>query len=442
MTSDPTALRDGEFWRSLPGYADIDTKTFLDHRWQARNSITSLDKLRSVVGELVPELLFSDLSDGLARSPMSLRISPYLLSLINWNDLGNDPIRRQFLPLASQFLPDHPRLTLDSLGEQADILLPGLIHRYPDKALFLPLDTCPVYCRFCTRSYTIGPDTAQVHKPALHVSLARWEQTFDYIRNHPEIEDILVSGGDTWQLRAQQLEHIGKTLLTIPHVRRIRFATRGLAAMPQKILTDHDWCRTLAQLVDNGRRLHKEVAVHTHFNHPNEFTWISAEATDRLMELGITVRNQSVLLRGVNDDAHTMRLLVRRLGHHNVHPYYVYIHDMVTGMEDLRTSIATAMELEKAVRGSTAGFNTPTFICDAPGGGGKRDVHSFEHYNPQTGISVYSAPAVKPGQLFLYYDPIGLLPEEGQQRWSNAREHQPMIDEAIAAARTRMGEDG
>lgn len=442
MTSDPTSLRDGEFWRSIPGYAGIDIKTFLDHRWQARNSVTSLDKLRSALGELVPELLFSDLSNGLAHSPMSMRLSPYLLSLINWNDLGKDPIRRQFLPLASQFLPDHPRLTLDSLEEQTDMALPGLIHRYPDKALFLPLDTCPIYCRFCTRSYTIGPDTTLVHKPALHVSLARWAQTFDYIRNHPEIEDILVSGGDAWQLRAQQLEHIGQMLLAIPHVRRIRFATRGLAAMPQKILTDHDWLKTLAQLVNNGRKLHKEVVVHTHFNHPNEFTWISANATDRLMELGITVRNQSVLLRGVNDDAHTMRLLVRRLGHYNVHPYYVYLHDMVPGVEDLRTNVATAVELEKAVRGSTAGFNTPTFVCDAPGGGGKRDIHSFEHYNPQTGISVYSAPAVKPGQLFLYYDPVGLLPEEGQQRWSNAHEHQGMIDEAIAAARTGMGEDG
>jgi lysine 2,3-aminomutase len=442
MTSDPTALREGEFWRSLPGYAGIDTKTFLDHRWQARNSITRLDKLRSVLGDLSPESLFSDLSDGLARAPMSLRISPYLLSLINWNDPGNDPIRKQFLPLALQLLPDHPRLTLDSLNEQADTPLPGLIHRYPDKVLFLALDTCPIYCRFCTRSYTVGPDTDQVDKPALHVNHARWTQTFDFIRNHPEIEDILVSGGDIWQLRTQQLEHIGKTLLAIPNVRRIRFATRGLAAIPQKILTDHDWCKTLAQLAHHGRRLHKEVAVHTHFNHPNEFTWISAEATDRLMELGITMRNQSVLLRGVNDDAHTMSLLVRRLGYHNVHPYYVYLHDMIPGLEDLRTTVATAVELEKAVRGTTAGFNTPTFVCDAPGGGGKRDIHSYEHYNPQTGISVYSAPAVKPDRLFLYYDPIGLLPEAGQRRWSNADEHQRMIDEAIAAARARKDGTG
>lgn len=438
MTSDHITLKEGKFWRSVPGYANIDTKTFLDHRWQVRNSITKSERLKPVLGNTVPDSLFYELEQAIVRSPMSLRISPYLISLINWKEPLNDPIRKQFLPLISQLQPDHPYLALDSLDEQADTPIPGLVHRYPDKILFLALDTCPVYCRFCTRSYAIGPDTEHVGKQALRVNRERWAQTFKYIEQHPDIEDVLVSGGDAWQLRAEQLEQIGNSLLSIPHVRRLRFATRGLSAIPQKVLTDDQWCNTLKTLVDNGQKLHKEVAIHTHFNHPNEFTWISAAASNRLMELGITVRNQSVLLRDVNDDPDTMRLLIRRLGYHNIHPYYVYLHDMVTGVEDLRTSVATAVKLEKAVRGTTAGFNTPTFICDAPGGGGKRDIHSYEYYEPDTGIAVYSAPAVKPDQLFLYFDPIESLSKAGQLRWSNTNEHKVMIDDAVALARLQM----
>src|SRR5579872_1250897 len=140
---------------------------------------------------------------------------------------------------------------------------------------------------------------------------------------------------------------------------------------------------------------------------------------NKLMERGITVRNQSVLQRGVNDSPEVMTLLVKRLGHVNVHPYYVYVHDMVKGVEDLRTSVDTAISLEKEVRGATAGFNTPMFMVDAPGGGGKRDVHSYEHYDRDTGISVFAAPCVKPGQLFTYFDPIHQLPVQQQRRWSD-----------------------
>jgi lysine 2,3-aminomutase len=155
------------------------------------------------------------------------------------------------------------------------------------------------------------------------------------------------------------------------------------------------------------------------------------------MERGIVVRNQSVLQRGVNDDVDTMKLLVKRLGHVNVHPYYVYMHDLVKGVEDLRTTLGTGIDLEKHVRGSTAGFNTPTFVCDAPGGGGKRDVHSYEYYDRQTGVSVYMAPSVKPGRYFVYFDPIDALPEAGRIRWADPSQHQKMIDEAIDRARAK-----
>jgi lysine 2,3-aminomutase len=158
-----------------------------------------------------------------------------------------------------------------------------------------------------------------------------------------------------------------------------------------------------------------------------------------MFERGITVRNQAVMQRGVNDKIVTMQRLVKRLGYINVHPYYVYQHDLVKGTEDLRTTVATSIMVEKNVRGITAGFNTPTFVVDAPGGGGKRDVHSYEHYDPETGISVYTAPAVKEG-YFLYFDPIHLLPEAGRERWKDPAEHQRMIDAALEAARTNGGQ--
>jgi lysine 2,3-aminomutase len=214
----------------------------------------------------------------------------------------------------------------------------------------------------------------------------------------------------------------------------MRFATKGPAVMPQKILTDDEWLAELTWVVERGRKLHKDVVLHTHFNHPNEITEITQRAMNRLVEAGVMIRNQSVLQRGVNDDVETMKLLCRRCAWINVHPYYVYVHDLVKGVEELRTTVQTAVDLEKNVRGSLAGFNTPTFVVDAPGGGGKRDTHSYEHYNRTTGVSVWSAPSVKPGRYFYYFDPLDLLPEEGRRRWADPAEHQKMIDEATTAA--------
>jgi lysine 2,3-aminomutase len=365
---------------------------------------------------------------------MSIRVSPYLLSLIDWSNAYTDPLRRQFVPVASRLLPDHPKLTLDSLHEQADAPVPGLTHRYPDKALFLVLDTCPVYCRFCTRSYAVGLDTDTVDKVSLKATEERWDRAFQYISERSELEDIVVSGGDSYQLKARQITLIGERLLALPNIRRIRFATKGPAVMPMKLLSDDEWLDALTAVVEKGRRLHKEVVMHTHFNHPNEITAITKRGLDKVFERGIIVRNQSVLIRGVNDTVASMQLLIKRLGHCQVHPYYVYLHDMVSGVEDLRTSVQTACDLERHVRGVTAGFHTPTFVCDAPGGGGKRVVHSFEHYDRETGVAVYTAPSVKPG-YFLYFDPIDTLAPEVQARWRDTAEQQRMVEAAIAAAR-------
>ena len=365
---------------------------------------------------------------------MSLRISPYLLSLIDWSEPAEDPLRIQFLPMGSRMRPDHPELALDSLHEQVDSPVPGLTHRYADRALFLTLDTCPVYCRFCTRSYAVGLDTEDVEKVHFGAIAQRWEQVFAYVASRPELEDIVISGGDVANLKAEHIEYIGTRLLDIEHVRRMRYATKAPAIMPQKLVTDREWVDALARVVEAGRKVHKEVALHTHFNHPREITAISGRALDELMERGICVRNQTVLQRGVNDDVNTMQRLVRQLSYLNVHPYYTFVHDMVRGVEELRTTLATAIDLEKAVRGWTAGFNTPAFVLDTMGGGGKRDVHSYEHYDRQTGIAVFTSPIVRPGEFFFYYDPLDALDPLIVQRWSDPAERAAMRQAALEAA--------
>ena len=419
-------------WRRIPAFADASDEDFLDPRWQAKRSVTRPEKLAEVLRGLVDDAFLADAAAGFDRAPMAMRISPYLLALVDWERPYDDPIRIQFLPLGSRLLPDHPKLGLDPLHERADAAVPGLTHRYTDRALFLPLDTCPVYCRFCTRSYAVGTDTANVEKVSLGVDEARWRRAFEYIASRPEIEDVVVSGGDAYNLRPEQIRTIGDALLGIPHVRRLRVATKGPAVMPQKVLRDPAWTDAVTRLAERGRTLHKDVVLHTHFNSPNEITGLTRDAMMLFFERGITVRNQSVLVRGVNDDPETMKLLVRRLAYLHVQPYYVYVHDIVKGVEDLRTTVATGERVESEVRGATAGFNTPTVVVDAPGGGGKREVHSWERYDRVTGISVWTAPAVRPGQRYVYFDPIDQLPAEGQRRWSDPREHARMIEEALA----------
>ncbi len=432
-------LRRDEFWRGIPAYEKIDAEAFHSHVFQTRSSITSVDRLARVLGNRVPEAFYEDVRKGLRRSPMSIRISPYILSLIDWDDPYGDPLRTQFLPVASQQLPDHPELYLDALNEQGDAPVPGLTHRYPDRALFLALDTCPVYCRFCTRSYAVGLDTEEVEKVHLGVSRERWERVFAYIASRPELEDIVVSGGDVYNLKAEQMWLLGETLLKINQIRRFRFATKGPAVIPQKLLTDRAWTDALTGVVEMGRRMHKEVVLHTHFNHPAEITGVTQDAMDLLMERGITVRNQAVLQRGVNDDAATMNLLVKRLSYVNVQPYYVFFHDLVQGVEDLRTSLEAGLQVEKRVRGTTAGFNTPTFIVDTLGGGGKRDAHSYEYYNRETGVAVYTSPVVRPGAYFFYFDPIDCLDGEVRSRWADAVWRRQMMEEALAVAKQGMG---
>ncbi len=420
-----------EFWKKMPAFKDITEEEFLQSKFQNRNTVRKVKKLKELTEGLVDPKFIADVEKGMESAPMNLSISPYIMSLINWDDPYNDPLRIQFIPVSSENEPDHPKLTLDSLGEQDDSPVPGLVHRYFDKVLFLPLDVCPVYCRFCTRSYAIGGNTETVDKVKFQNTPKKWHNAFAYIASRPEIEDVVISGGDAYMLAPDRLRLIGEILLDIPHVRRMRFATKGPAVMPMKILTDDAWTNALTDIVTAGREKGKEVVLHTHFNSANEITDITRKAMLQLFKSGVTVRNQSVLIKNVNDTAETMIHLIRKLSYMNVQPYYVYQHDMVEGTEDMRTSIKDTVELERIIRGVTAGFNTPLFVTDAPGGGGKRDVHSHDYYDEVTGISIYRSPSVDDSKLYIYFDPISSLPIEGQKLWEDESLHEMLIENAI-----------
>ena len=373
------------------------------------------------------EAFLADVEDGMKAAPMSVRLTPHIVSVANWASPFDDPVIRQFVPLKSKLVPDHPRLTLDSLHEEGDSPVPGLVHRYPDKVLFLgqpcqeytcacfaslanhfaATSVCPVYCRFCTRSYAVGAPTDTVKKSSIKPTLRRWNKMFEYIEATPQINDVVVSGGDSYYLNPEHLTLIGERLLNIPHVRRFRFATKGLAVCPMRITDTSDgWIDSFIALSDRGKEMGKQVAMHTHFNHPNEITFATRLAAASLFRRGVMVRNQSVLLRGVNDNVATMSKLIRSLADLNIHPYYVYQSDMVKGVEDMRTPLSTILDLEKQIRGTIAGFMMPSFVVDLPGGGGKRLASSYESYDEKTGVSTFRAPGVSVDKEFTYHDPL------------------------------------
>lgn len=406
-----------DWWHRIHPYARVAAREFLDHKWQLANTVDGTNELLRFLSHVVPSSIQADVALGLARSPMHVRLTPYMLSLIDWSSPIEDPVRRQFIPLGSELELEHPACAFDSLGERLNERVPGLIHRYPDRVLFLPLTVCPLYCRFCTRSYAVGKDTPTVMKSSLYASAARWESAFHYIRVHPEVADVVVSGGDVFILSPRHLEVIGLALLDIEHVRRIRFATKGIAALPMKLTSDTEWVTTLGRLLTRAQSRGKQVAIHTHVNHPREITDVTRAAVDRLTSLGLTVRNQTVLIRGVNDTQEVMSVLIKRLAYVNIQPYYVFQHDLVPGTSDMRTPLSTAVELSKALQGLTAGFNTPRFVVDLPGGGGKRDVGSFEKYDRFLGLSSFLSPVVRPGHMFMYSDPLRSIPKAAQEMW-------------------------
>jgi lysine 2,3-aminomutase len=418
-------------WQKFAPWKDVSAEEFENSSWQDKNAVIRVPQLEAALKGVVNPDLFREIDAGLLKVGMSIRLNPYIISLIDWDEVETDPIRRQFLPLLSELEPDHPCLVVDSLEEQDHSPVEGLVHRYPDKVLFLVTAVCPVYCQYCTRSYAVGMDTQLIQKE--HVTSAKnWEGALDYIRTHPQIEDVVVSGGDVSRLKPANLRELGNALLDIEHIRRIRFATKAVAVQPMKFLSDAEWTGALLSVVERGRDMFKEVCVHTHFNHPNEVTPLVERVMRLLHAKGVTVRNQAVLLRGVNDNVETLRTLIRKLGRVNIHPYYVYLCDMVKGTEHFRLPLSTAQQFEKELRGSTAGFNTPLFIVDTPAG--KRDVHSSEFHDRRFGVSAFVAPIVAPGKQFNYFDPLRSLGPAGRAAWTAKSRDEILADVRGAAS--------
>jgi len=346
-------LLDGDFWRRIPAYADVDEATFLDHRWQAKNTITRVDKLLAALQGLVPESYMRDAEAGFKRAPMNVRVSPYLLSLIDWNDPINDPLRIQFLPVASRLLGDHPMLRFDSLGEQADAPVSGLTHRYRDKALFLALDTCPVYCRFCFRREMVGPDKDGNLTPAeLETALA-------YVRTHPEIREVILTGGDPFMLSARRAEALTRALEAIAHVKVIRWHTRMPVADPERVSD---------AFVAAIRSRTKAVFVAVHCNHARELTQQARAALGRMADAGIQLLGQSVLLKGVNADIDTLAELMCALVESRVRPYYLHHPDLAQGTSHFRLGVEQGQALVRELRDRVSGLAQPQYVIDIPGG--------------------------------------------------------------------------
>ena len=281
------------------------------------------------------------------RYPM--RITPYYLGLIK--EVG-DPIWRQAVPDSEELHDDV--CCSDPLEEENQSPVPNLVHRYPDRVLFLVSSECAMYCRFCTRKRKVGGESMVINRQTI-------EQGLDYIRSHPEIRDVILSGGDPLLLSDDRLEWILKELRAIPSVEIIRIGTRVPVVLPQRITIG---------LVRMLRRYHP-LYINTHFNHPDEITETSGKACAKLCDAGIPMGNQTVLMRGVNDDPAVMKKLMQKLLSIRVKPYYIYQADMVQGTNHFRTTVEEGIEIIRSIRGYTSGMGVPAYVIDAPGGGGK-----------------------------------------------------------------------
>lgn len=284
-----------------------------------------------------------------------MSITPYYLSLIDPTN-PNDPIRKQAIPTSNELLKGKADLD-DPLYEDGDSPVPGLTHRYPDRALLLITDQCSMYCRHCTRRRFAGQkDDAQ--------PIDQIEKAIEYIKNTPVIRDVLLSGGDALLMSDKKLEYIIKKLREIPHIEIIRIGSRVPVVMPQRITDD---------FVNMIKKYHP-IWINTHFNHPNEITDESKLACEKMANAGIPLGNQSVLLAGVNDCMHIMKKLVNDLVKIRVRPYYIYQCDLSNGIEHFRTPVSKGIEIIEGLRGHTSGYCVPIFVVDAPGGGGKTPV--------------------------------------------------------------------
>lgn len=319
-----------------------------DWHWQAKHRLKSLEQLERVL-VLTPDERAAIQKGG---SMLPIGITPYYMSLIHRTD-DRQGLRRTVVPSLEEFVR-MPGEADDPLGEDGHSPVPGIVHRYPDRILFLALDYCSTYCRYCTRSRVVG-------NGEITASPARLEMAFDYIQRTPSIRDVLISGGDPLSLKDEKLDYILGRLRQIPHVEFVRIGTKMPAVLPQRITP------ALVKML----RKHHPVWMSIHFTHPDECTPEAFRACARLADAGIPLGAQTVLLKGVNDDVETMKSLMHRLLMMRVRPYYLYQCDPISGSAHFRTTVEKGLEIIRGLRGHTTGYACPTYVIDAPGGGGK-----------------------------------------------------------------------
>ncbi|GMQ59384.1 lysine 2,3-aminomutase [Vallitalea sediminicola] len=329
-------------------------KSWTDWKWQLKNRITTIEEVEKVLDFNFDEDKKKVLKKTIQKFPLS--ITPYYLSLVDASDYDNDPVFKQAFPQVKELEVCRADIE-DPLGEEDDSPIKGITHRYPDRVLFHVSNVCAMYCRHCTRKRKVGDKEYNPMKED-------YEAGFEYIENHHEVRDVLLSGGDPFLLSNDLIDYLLERLSKIPHVELIRIGTRTPVVLPYRITEE---------LVDVLSK-YKNLWINTHFNHPKEITEEAIEALDKLASCGIPLGNQSVLLANVNDCPRIMKKLVHKLTANRVRPYYLYQCDLSEGLEHFRTSIGRGIEIMESLRGHTSGLAVPTYVIDAPGGGGKIPV--------------------------------------------------------------------
>ncbi|MGJ7441632.1 KamA family radical SAM protein [Aquipuribacter sp. MA13-6] len=434
-------------WRRMPGWSDVTDEQWRDVQWQRSHCLKNVQQLRDVMGGLLSDDVYDDLvADQQQRATMSMLLPPQMMNTIVPSTgpdgmpapgaayseaFRADPVRRYMLPLLGDRFVEwasHPFSSRDSLHEHDMWAVEGLTHRYPTKVLAEVLPTCPQYCGHCTRMDLVGNSTPQVEK--LKFTLKpndRLQDMLDYLRRTPTVRDVVVSGGDVANMPWPRLEQFLAALLEIPNIRDIRLATKALMGLPQHWLSA-PVVEGMTRVAGTARRRGVALAIHTHVNAAGSLTPLVAEAARAMHEAGVRdVRNQGVLMRGVNDSPEALLDLCFGLQDEaSITPYYFYMCDMIPAAEHWRTSLASAQDLQHAIMGYLPGFATPRIVCDVPFVG-KRWVHQVHAYDTVRGISEWtknyrtSVEMDDPEALsrtFPYYDPIDTLPPEGQAWWA------------------------
>jgi lysine 2,3-aminomutase len=443
-------------WTRFPGWKDVTAEEWASAQWQRSHCVKNVKQLRELMGDLLDDRFYADLEkDQAERATMSMLVPPQMMNTMapTIDPAGSgslteafyaDPVRRYMIPVFSDRRtdwPSHPHATRDSLHEHDMWVAEGLTHRYPTKVLAELLPTCPQYCGHCTRMDLVGNSTPVIDKlKFVGKPNDRLGDMLDYLRGTPQVRDVVVSGGDVANMPWPRLEAFLTELLEIENIRDVRLATKALMALPQHWLQD-DIVEGMGRVASLARRRGVSLAIHTHVNHANSVTPLVADATRAMLEAGVRdVRNQGVLMDGVNADEHDLLdLSFALLDGAQIMPYYFYMCDMIPYSEHWRVSVAEAQRLQHQIMGYLPGFATPRIVCDVPFVG-KRWVHQLAAYDTERGISYWTKnyrtsiegeDTEALSRAYEYYDPIHTLPAEGQAWWE---QHGRLDESALKAA--------